>query len=178
MKKLPKLKGRKKIYKGRVLDLDLETFQFEGKQLKRETIVHPGSVVIIPELPDKRILLIKQYRHTCRKMIWELPAGTREKLKNRIENPRRCALRETQEEVGYRPGRLRKLCSFYLAPGTSTEYMHVFLASELTPRQLPKDADEIIQLKAFSKKEIMKMIQGGRIVDVKTIAALLNHFYC
>ncbi len=169
-------KKKKWIYKGKKVSLSLDTYRHEGKSILRETVNHPGSVVIIPRLDSGHILLIKQYRHTAGKWIWELPAGTREILSSGIESPRNCAKREIQEEIGYRAKSLRKLCRFYLAPGTSTEMMDVFLASHLQPKKLPQDEDEMIRVVRLTKKEILKMIFSNKITDAKTIAALLFYY--
>jgi ADP-ribose pyrophosphatase len=170
----PKFQNRKWIYKGRKLSLAIETFLYHGKRLPREIIHHPGSVVIIPKLPDGRLLLIRQYRYPCRKELWEFPAGTRDIKKGRVESARSCAVREIQEETGFKANVLKRIGGFFLAPGTSTEFMEVYLADRLTPKRLPCDEDEVIEPQAFSKREIRQMIRTGKIQDAKTVAA----FFC
>jgi ADP-ribose pyrophosphatase len=175
MKQLPKFKNRKWIYHGKKVSLSIDTFRLGQVKLKREIIHHPGAVVIIPRLPDGRILLIRQYRYPSRKVLWELPAGTRDVAGGRVESARACAAREIQEEVGFRARSLKKLCGFYLAPGTSTEYMDVFLAERLIKSPLPADADEIIEPKALPLPMILKMIRKGVLQDAKTITALFYY---
>jgi ADP-ribose pyrophosphatase len=189
----PKFKKRKWIYRGRKFSVAIETFaiardssrrkgqflpidQRDAKNrplrtVPREIIYHSGSVVIIPRLADGRLVLIRQYRYPSRKMLWEFPAGTRDQLKGRVEGARVCAYREIQEEIGFRAGRLKRLGGFYLAPGTSTEYMEVYLAEKLKPSVLPKDADEIIAPHSFTLRQIQSMLRKGLIQDSKTIAA-------
>lgn len=175
MTRLPVFKKRKWIYQGRKLSLALEDFSYGGKTFKREIIHHNGAVVIIPVLGDGKILLIRQYRYPTRSFLWELPAGTRDKNKKGIEPARVCAAREIQEEIGYKAGTLKRLGGFFLAPGTSTEFMDVYLATKLTAKRLQGDEDEIILPRAFSRGQILRMIRSGQIQDAKTIAAL---FYC
>jgi len=169
----PRFLSQKKIFQGKKIDLTLEKFHYGKHVFTRETITHPGSVVILPRLPDGKLILIYQYRHTCRKRIWELPAGTIEVKKGRREPALYCARRELQEEGGFRAGRFRKLCDFYLAPGTSTEKMTFYLADKLTRNKLPEDADEIIETHVWTLKQTLEMIHSGRIRDAKTIAAIL-----
>lgn len=177
MKNLPKFKHRKWIYQGKKLSLALETFRAGHMDLKREVIHHRGAVVMIPRFSDGRILLIRQFRYPSRKVLWELPAGTRDLIKGRVELPRPCASREIREEAGYRAGSLKRLCSFYLAPGSSTEYMDIFLAERLTPSFLPGDVDEVIEPQIFPLERILKMIQSGKIQDAKTITAILYYAF-
>ncbi len=177
MKKLPKFKKRQWVYQGKKLSLALETFRVGRTDLRREVVHHRGAVVMIPRFPDGRILLIRQFRYPSRKVLWELPAGTRDFIKGRVEPARPCALREIQEEAGYRAGRLKRLCGFYLAPGSSTEYMDIFLAERLTPSSLPGDLDEVIEPHILPLKRILKMIQSGEIQDAKTITAILYYVF-
>ena len=175
MNKLPKFKKRQWIYRGKKVSLSLDAFQWGKSKLSREVIHHPGAVVIIPSLQDGRILLIRQYRYPSQKVLWELPAGTLDVTKGKVEKARSCAARELQEEVGRRAGSLKRLCGFYLAPGTSTEYMDIFLAENLKPSSLPQDVDEVIEPQALEISQILQMIESGKIEDAKTIAAILYY---
>jgi ADP-ribose pyrophosphatase len=96
----------------------------------------------------------------------ELPAGTLEPG----EPPETCAHREIREEIGMGAGKLQKIGSFYLAPGYSTEFMHVFLATELSPDPLPGDIDEFLQVEQIPLARIPALVQAGEIVDAKTLA--------
>jgi ADP-ribose pyrophosphatase len=101
--------------------------------------------------------------------LLEIPAGTLAPG----EAPAACAERELMEEVGYRPGRLTPLVSMYLAPGYSTEVLHVFLAEVLTPERLPHDEDEQIEVVRATWTDIGELIARGEIADAKSIAGLL-----
>jgi ADP-ribose pyrophosphatase len=99
----------------------------------------------------------------------ELPAGTLDVG----ERPEDCAHRELIEETGYRAGRLEPLCSFYVAPGILDEYMHLFVASELTPGKPAREAEEQIENRVVSWDEALRMIHSGQIDDAKTLIGLL-----
>src|SRR5713226_16795 len=90
-----KILSSKEVYKGAVFGVRRdEVLEPTGVRAIREVITHPGSVVVLPLLPDGRILLIRQYRHATRQFLWELVAGRIE----RGENPRQAAARELLEE--------------------------------------------------------------------------------
>jgi ADP-ribose pyrophosphatase len=158
------------IYEGPVFGLRRdEVIEPSGLRTVREVITHPGSVVILPILPDKRILLIRQYRHATRQYMWELVAG-------RIdagEQPKEAALREMIEETGYRVKKLRVFLDVFPTPGFLEERMYILLAEGLTAGQATPEEDERIEAKAFTRKEVENMIQSNVIRDAKTIAGVL-----
>ncbi|PIQ82745.1 MAG: ADP-ribose pyrophosphatase [Candidatus Omnitrophica bacterium CG11_big_fil_rev_8_21_14_0_20_64_10] len=160
------------LYRGGAATLRINTYQApSGHRYRREVIQHPMSVVILPLLPGRRLLLIRQYRHAIGRTIYELPAGTSEPG----EAPLPCAKRELAEETGHRAGRWERLCDFYPAPGISTERMVLYRAARVTPlaRKVAMDADEIITTEAVTEKEALRMIRSNQILDAKTIVGLL-----
>ena len=162
------------IYKGKILDLDVCTIELsDGKILKREVVKHSGAVVIVPVLDNGDIILINQFRYPTNGFIWEFPAGTLDKN----ENPADCARRELREEIGYEAGSIKELLSFYTTPGFSTEYMYLFLASNLTETERQLEEDECLESKIFPRREIEAMIKKKEIVDSKTILSFLYYSY-
>jgi ADP-ribose pyrophosphatase len=143
-----------------------------GVRVVRDVIHHPGSAVILPLLPDGRVLLIRQYRMAAGKNLWELPAGTRDQG----ETPLQTARRELTEETGYRSSRWRKLLAFYPSPGIISERMHLFLAQDVRAGAAHPEADERISVRAFSKVELLLLMRGGKIVDAKTLVGVLYWF--
>ena len=135
---------------------------------KRAWVQHPGAVVLIPLLGDD-VLLVRQFRHPTGQEILELPAGTIEPG----EDPRETAIRELQEECGFKPGRLTEILTGYAAPGYSSEVYHFFRAEELVESRLPGDVDEDISVERMSLRKAVAMARGGRIGDVKTALGLL-----
>ncbi|MBI2819992.1 MAG: NUDIX hydrolase [Acidobacteria bacterium] len=140
-----------------------------GMRVVRELIHHPGSAVILPLFRDRRILMIRQYRLAVGAVIWELPAGTID----RGETPIQTARRELAEETGYRSTRWRKLYSFFPSPGLMAERMHLFLAQDIRPGTADPEGDERISAHSFSLAELLRLIRAGKIIDAKSLVALL-----
>jgi ADP-ribose pyrophosphatase len=115
------------------------------------------------------LLFVRQYRHAAGLDMLELPAGTLDKG----EDPESCAKRELREETGMAAGELMPLGGFYLAPGYSTEYMHVFMATDLHADPLEADADEFLSVEYLPIVEALAMCERGEIPDAKSLAAFL-----
>jgi ADP-ribose pyrophosphatase len=160
------------IFRGRVFRVALETFRTpSGKVVTQEIVHHPGAAVVVPILPDGRLLLVRQYRHAARAFFWEVPAGRLEPG----EPPEACAARELREETGYRADRMVPLGGFHPAPGYTSEFMHLFLAEGLVrmdENPSAPDEDEEIEVRAFPADEVRRRIATGEIGDGKTIIAL------
>ena len=139
----------------------------EGSETKLEIVEHDGSVVVIP-IDNGDMWFVRQYRHAASSDLLELPAGTR----NGNEPFEECAARETREETGMEAGTLTKVGEFYLAPGYSTEFMAVFLATDLKDNPLDPDADEFLSIEKIPVKKAIEMAEGGEVPDAKSLAAL------
>jgi ADP-ribose pyrophosphatase len=168
-----KILSSKVLYKGHIFGVRRdEVLEPTGLRTTREVITHPGSVVVMPVLPDRRIILIRQYRHAARQFLWELVAG-------RIdpgESVRQAAARELIEETGYRAKRLRVFLDLFPTPGFLEERMYILLAEGLTPGVAEPEEDEKIVVKAYTRADLQKMIQRGVLRDAKSIAGLLYYF--
>jgi ADP-ribose pyrophosphatase len=140
----------------------------DGRETKFEIIEHGGSVVILPVDENGNLLLVRQYRHATGGDLLELPAGTLEE----DEDPEVCAAREIREETGMAAGILTRLGDFYLAPGYSTEFMVVYLATELSHNPLDADDDEFLSVESVPIAEAIQMAEKGEIPDAKSLAAL------
>ena len=141
----------------------------DGRETKFEIIEHGGSVVIIPVDAQGNIHFVRQYRHAAGIDLLELPAGTRDD----DEPYEDCAAREIREETGMAAGKLQKVGEFYLAPGYSTEFMAVYLATELKHNPLEADDDEFLEVEKISIEKAFEMAEKGEIPDAKSLAALL-----
>lgn len=160
----------KSLYQGKVVNLKIDrVIEPGGVKTSREVVEHPGSVVIIPRLPNGRLILIRQFRYAIRKYMWELVAGTMEPGESII----RAAGRELLEETGYRAKSLKRLFSFYPSPGFLTERMHLVEASDLTLSAAAPEADERIHVAEFSRIQIEKLLRDKKINDGKTLVGLL-----
>jgi ADP-ribose pyrophosphatase len=160
----------KSLYDGRVIRLKLDrVVEPGGVEATREIVEHHGSVVIIPRLPNGRIVLVRQYRYATRKHLWELVAGSMEPGESII----RAARRELEEETGYRAASLKRVFSFYPSPGILTEEMHLVEAKDLTLAKPNPEDDERIEVAEFSKKQLDKLLSQKKITDGKTLVGLL-----
>ena len=156
-------------YSGRAFSIRQDTIYLpDSRQATLDIVDHIGSVVILPVDNDGNILFVRQYRHATGKHLLELPAGTLEKG----ELPEECAHREIREETGMAARVLHNLGGFYLAPGYSTEYMHVFLATDLVDSPLTPDADEYLNLEKIPVSRAMAISGEGLLPDAKSLAAL------
>jgi ADP-ribose pyrophosphatase len=142
-----------------------------GERMRREVVVHPGAVVVLPLLEGEKVLLIRNRRYAVGQVLLELPAGTLEKG----EDPMNCAGRELLEETGYLAGRLRVMASFFSSPGVLTEKMHAFIAYDLREQAQALEEGEEIELAPVELSEAIEMIGDGRIQDAKTIVTLLMY---
>jgi ADP-ribose pyrophosphatase len=159
----------KNIFKGRVLTLNVETVTLpNGAKAELELIRHPGAAAVVPIKDDGTVVLIRQYRHATGGFIYEIPAG---KL-HPGEDPRDCAARELEEEIGYRAATYELLGSVLTAPGFADEVIHIFKGTGLTAGQQKLDRDEVLEVMEFPLEKTIAMIRDGTIRDAKTIVAL------
>ena len=160
---------REVAYQGRVIRVVREVIDAAGHQMVRDTIEHPGSVVIVPQLPDGRLVFIRQYRRAVGGYLLELPAGTVTPGEPRL----RCAKRELEEETGWRAARWKRLGQFYPAPGFLAEFMTIFLATGLSPGPSRPEPDELIEPVIVSLPAALAKIRTGAICDAKSILGVL-----
>lgn len=140
----------------------------DGRETKFDIIEHGGSVIIVPVDQAGNVLFVRQYRHATGMDLLELPAGTLEEG----EDPVICAAREIREETGFAADKIEKIGDFYLAPGYSTEFMHVYLAQELRYDPLEADADEFLSVETIPFAGAIQMAERGEMPDAKSLAAL------
>jgi len=161
------------IYEGPIFGVRRdEVIEPGGVRATREVITHPGSVVVLPVLPDGRILLIQQYRHATRQYLWELVAGRMDPG----ETPKVAAARELIEETGFRARRFRVLLDVFPTPGFLEERMFILMAEGLTAGQAEPEDDEKIISQTYSRTQLEGMIRRGKLRDAKSIAGILFYF--
>ena len=159
---------KKRIYDGKIVQLDTYNLTIEGRKVRREIIKHPGAAAILAFDEKGKIILVRQHRFPLG-YILEIPAGTLEKG----ESPKRCALREIQEETGYKAKKMTHLITYYPSVGYNTEEIHCFVASGLTQVKKKLDTDEFITVKKMELPRLIKMIKSGKVIDSKTICAVM-----
>jgi ADP-ribose pyrophosphatase len=137
----------------------------------REVVRHPGSVVIVPEVDDRHVCLISNFRVSVGETLIELPAGTLDPN----EDPSDCAMRELTEETGYTANRMSSIFAFYPAPGILDERMHLFVATELTAGAPAREPGEEIENLVVTWDEADQMVRDNKIYDAKTIVGLVRY---
>ena len=158
------------IYEGRAVKLRVDTVQMPGgRQTTREIVEHADCVAVIAIDADDNVLLVKQFRKPVEKELLEIPAGGIEPG----EDPVNCVCREMREETGYLPRTVERIGGFYSAPGYCTEYLYLYLATDLISSPLCAEDTESIKLVRVPISQIPSLITSGRICDAKSIAGLL-----
>jgi ADP-ribose pyrophosphatase len=140
-----------------------------GRKTTREIVEHGDCVAIIAIDDEGNVLLVNQFRKPVEKELLEIPAGGIESG----EEPEDCVRRELREETGFLPRKLERLGGFYSSPGYCTEYLYLYLATELVPSPLQAEDSEGIRLVRVRLSEVSGLITSGSICDAKSIAGLL-----
>jgi ADP-ribose pyrophosphatase len=170
--KEPQVLSSQMVYEGKVFGIRQdEVIEPTGVRTTREMITHPGSVVVLPVLPDERVLLIQQYRYAARQFLWELVAGRIDPGETPIEG----AARELKEETGYTARKLKIFLEFFPTPGFLEEKMYLLLAEGLTPGKATPEDDEKIIARAYTHKQLDEMLRKKKLRDAKTIAGVLYY---
>ena len=158
------------VFQGKLLDVRRDIVVLpNGANGIREWIKHPGAVCCIPILPNGKIALIRQYRYSVRKMMIELPAGKLDKN----EAPEDCAIRELEEEIGYKANKLTFLTNIHPAIGFANEKMWLYFAEDLEKTNQKLDSDEFLEIIPTKLEDALEMVWNGSITDVKTIIGLI-----
>jgi ADP-ribose pyrophosphatase len=162
-----KILEEKEIGRGRVFSVVREKVELPGgRVVEYQTVRHPGAVVLLPQLKDGRLVLIKQLRPAIRKYIIEFPAGTL----GVGEDPTLCAARELKEETGFTAEKIIPLGVQYPAPGFCSEAQHLFFATDLTAGEAAPEEDELLEPLFLTPAEFEQHIAAGEITDAKSIA--------
>jgi len=159
------------IFDGRAVRLRVDTVQMpSGRETTREIVEHSDCVAVVAIDADDNVLLVNQFRQAVAKELLEIPAGGIDAG----EDPAATVRREMQEETGYLPRKVERLGGFYSAPGYCTEYLHLYLATDLVPSQLYAEDTESIKLVPVPTGQIPGLIASGSICDAKSIAGLFT----
>jgi len=157
------------IFSGRAVNLRIDTVEMpDGRQSTREIVEHSDCIAVIPVDADDNVLLVRQYRKPIEKELLEIPAGGIEPG----EDPEATVRRELREEIGYLPDKLERLGGFYSTPGYCTEYLYLYLATDLAYSPLQAEDTEGITVVRVPISEIFNLIASGSICDAKSIAGL------
>ncbi|QEL18947.1 NUDIX hydrolase [Limnoglobus roseus] len=162
--------AREIVHTGRRIQVAVDTSTGpNGETIRRDVILHPGAVVILPVLDRDHICLLRNHRFVIGETLWEIPAGTLEPN----EPLEACARRELMEETGYTADQWEYRGYLYASPGVMNEKLHLFIAQKLTPGTARPEADEELEPKTVTFEEALRMCFSGEIKDAKTITSLL-----
>ena len=158
------------IFKGKVFNVQVDEIEYDsGNKGIREVAVHPGGAVVVAVTEDSKIIMVNQFRYPLQKNIFELPAG---KL-DYNEDPYNCAVRELEEETGYKAKKIKKLGQIYTTPGFCTELLHIYLAEDLIPgNHSREEGEQGMEVFEFSKQQIEEKIDNNEITDAKSICGI------
>jgi ADP-ribose pyrophosphatase len=166
-----KVLSTRTAYKGKHIQVrEDRVIEPAGYEASREIVVHPGAVCIVACPTPVEVILIRQYRHATGQELTEIPAGTL----HAGEDPLECAMRELEEETGYRAAKMVERGRFWTTPGFTTEFMYLYEASDLTKTKINPDEDEVIEVDIVTRSAALQMIDDGRIQDAKSILGLLR----
>ena len=157
------------IYDGKIVRLEVDQLEFDGRATIREVVRHPGGVVLLGIRDDGLIPFVRQLRYPMQEEILELPAG---KL-DPGEDPREAAAREMEEETGYRPVNLKHVFSFYATPGFCDELLHLFYSPQLIKTARKPEFDEYLEVEFYTPDEALQLALSGKIRDAKTLTGVL-----
>lgn len=158
------------VYEGRKIKVAVdESTAADGRAIRRDVVIHPGAVAILP-LPDAdHVCLLRNRRPVVGDVLWEIPAGTLEPG----EPIEQAAVRELAEETGYRAGHWEKIAAFYPSPGVLSEQTHLFVARQLAPGPMHLEADEEIEPRIIEWTQALAWAVDGTLRDAKTLVAIL-----
>lgn len=158
------------LFEGRVVKLRLDTvIGTDGKETTREIVEHSDCIAVVPIDAEGNILLVSQFRKAVERQLIEIPAGG---IDNG-EDVEEAVRREMREETGYLPRKLERLTGFFSSPGFCTEFLHLYLATDLTYAPLHAEDTPGIRVVKVPASGIAEMISSGAICDSKSIAGLL-----
>jgi ADP-ribose pyrophosphatase len=170
----PEVVASEPHWSGRIVQVSTERLRYpNGRIYDLDFVKHPGASAVVAVDEQRRICMVRQYRHGIGDFLWEIPAG---KL-DPGETPEACAVRELAEETGVEAKRWTALGKYLPAPGIFTEVIHLYLAQELTLGAAKPDADEDLELAWLPLAEVEQRIVRGEWNDGKTGFALWRALY-
>lgn len=161
------------VFQGMIWNVLSERFAFSNDELTREFVQHPGAVAVLALNDQGQVLMIKQYRHPVRELLWEIPAGL---LDVSGESAPVAAQRELIEETGYQAASLEPLIDFYTTPGGNNEKISVFLARNLSfvgrpPLQEGEERELVVEW--FDIDEAVRSVLSSEIKSPSAVVAIM-----
>ncbi len=166
------------IHDGKIVNLAIDTARFpDGSTGQIELVRHSGAAAVVAVLgdaaaPDPIIVLLRQFRYAAGGNLFEVPAGRPDQQGEPWE---KVAARELEEETGYAADKLTHLTTIYTTPGFTDERIHLFLAHGLSRGTINLDHDEFVEVVTLPLSQVLEAVRDGRIIDAKSIVALLYY---
>ncbi|WP_323700952.1 NUDIX hydrolase [Staphylococcus pseudintermedius] len=168
--------SKESIYKGKIIEVEKHKVSLPNNETAyREVVKHNGAVAICALTPDQQVILVKQYRKALEQELLEIPAGKLEPGEDRES----AAMRELEEETGYKAKKLTLIGEVYGTPGFSNEKISVYFADNLVEGKVNLDEDEFLEKVLYSLDDVKKAVEARTIEDAKTFIAfqhLLLHY--
>ena len=159
------------VFAGRVIQVNVERVRLPNDAVADLEIVHhPGGAAVVAVDDQKRVCLLRQYRHAANGWVWELPAG---KIDNR-EPPLETAQRELEEEAGVAAAEWRSLGDYLSSPGVFTEVIHLFLATGLKALRIRPEAHEVFEVHWRPLAVVASMARDGELRDGKSLVGIFR----
>lgn len=158
------------VYSGKFLQMRRDMVRLpDGRSASREYVVHPGAVMVVPILPDGRLVMERQYRYPVRRTMIEFPAGKLDPGEGGLA----CAQRELLEETGYRARRWAKAGVMHPVIGYATEFIEVWFADDLSLGERQLDEGEFLDVFTASQQELEDWMRDGQLTDAKTVVGMM-----
>ncbi len=167
-----KVIGTEPIFEGQIIKVRRDTVQLpNGNESTREIVEHPGGVAVVALDDAQNVYVVRQFRCPFQQVILEIPAG---KLDHPGEDPFGCCVRELKEETGLTANKFDYLGAFMLSPGFCREWIHIYLARDLSSGSLDLDPDEFLEVETMPLSQLTDMIMSNEIQDAKTVMGILK----
>ncbi|EGQ2951485.1 NUDIX hydrolase, partial [Staphylococcus pseudintermedius] len=157
--------SKESIYKGKIIEVEKHKVSLPNNETAyREVVKHNGAVAICALTPDQQVILVKQYRKALEQELLEIPAGKLEPGEDRES----AAMRELEEETGYKAKKLTLIGEVYGTPGFSNEKISIYFADNLVEGKVNLDEDEFVEKVLYSLDDVKKAVEARTIEDAKT----------
>ncbi|MBE7035227.1 MAG: NUDIX hydrolase [Ruminococcaceae bacterium] len=171
MNLIEKTIGKEEIFEGKIIKVSRDTVELpNGELATRELVEHPGGVAVVALDNEQNVYMVRQFRYPFQQVVLEIPAG---KL-DPGEEIQVCCIRELEEETGLSADRLDYLGRFMVSPGFCKEWIHIYLARNLTVGKAHLDPDEFLEVETIPLDTLIDMIMRDEIQDGKTVIGLLK----
>jgi len=165
---------RRTVYEGAIIDFCKDrVITPDGNKVEWDYLIHNGAAAIVPVMDDGRIILVRQWRNAVDKFSLEIPAGGKD---GKDEPTYECAVRELEEETGYKSDNVEFLLNVIPAIAYSGETIDIYVARDLVKTKQNLDEDEDIEIEIYEIDELIEMIKNNEINDSKTVAAILTYY--